>query len=45
VDRTHDMMEALVTALDGRGAEAVHSRKVAAFSLRLGASCRCPTPS
>jgi response regulator RpfG family c-di-GMP phosphodiesterase len=42
VDRTHDMMEALVTALDGRGAEAVHSRKVAAFSVRLGRELSLP---
>ena len=36
IERTHDMIEALVTALDRRGAEAVHSRKVAAFCVRLG---------
>ena len=42
VDRTHDLMEALVTALDGRGAEAVHSRKVAAFCVRLGRELSLP---
>jgi response regulator RpfG family c-di-GMP phosphodiesterase len=35
-ERTHDLLEALVTALDRRGAESVHSRKVAAFCVRLG---------
>jgi len=44
VERTHDLIEALVTALDGRGAEAVHSRKVAAFSVRLGRELSLPDP-
>ena len=44
VERTHDLIEALVTALDGRGAEAVHSRKVAAFSMRLGRELSLPDP-
>ena len=35
-ERTRDLLEALVTAVDQRCAEAVHSRKVAAFCLRLG---------
>ena len=35
-DRTRDLLEALVTAVDQRCAEAVHSRKVAAFAVRLG---------
>ncbi|HYZ90563.1 MAG TPA: response regulator, partial [Myxococcales bacterium] len=35
-DRTHDLLEALVTALDQRGAEAVHSRRLAAWCVRLG---------
>ena len=42
VERTHDLVEALVTALDRRGAEAVHSRKVAAFSIRLGRELGLP---
>jgi response regulator RpfG family c-di-GMP phosphodiesterase len=41
-ERTHDLIEALVTALDQRGAEAVHSRKVAAFCLRLGRELSLP---
>src|SRR5229473_2274721 len=44
VERTHDLIEALVTALDRRGAEAVHSRKVAAFCVRLAANWPCPRP-
>jgi response regulator RpfG family c-di-GMP phosphodiesterase len=36
LERTYDLLEALVTALDQRGAEKVHSRKVTAWSLRLG---------
>src|SRR5437660_3662288 len=36
-DRTRDLLEALVTALDQRGAEVVHSRRVAAWCVRLGA--------
>jgi response regulator RpfG family c-di-GMP phosphodiesterase len=36
VERTYDLLEALVAALDQRGAEKVHSRKVTAWSLRLG---------
>ena len=35
-DRTHDLLEALVTALDQRGAESVHSRRLAAWCVRLG---------
>jgi response regulator RpfG family c-di-GMP phosphodiesterase len=35
-ERTRDLLEALVTALDQRCVESVHSRKVAAFALRLG---------
>jgi response regulator RpfG family c-di-GMP phosphodiesterase len=35
-ERTYDLLEALVAALDQRGAEKVHSRKVTAWSLRLG---------
>jgi response regulator RpfG family c-di-GMP phosphodiesterase len=35
-ERTHDLIEALVAALDRRGAEAVHSRRVAAYCVRLG---------
>jgi response regulator RpfG family c-di-GMP phosphodiesterase len=42
VERTHDLIEALVTALDQRGAEAVHSRKVAAFCMRLGRELALP---
>jgi len=42
VERTHDLIEALVTALDRRGAEAVHSRKVAAFCVRLGRELALP---
>jgi len=42
VERTHDLIEALVAALDRRGAEAVHSRKVAAFCLRLGRELELP---
>jgi response regulator RpfG family c-di-GMP phosphodiesterase len=42
VERTHDLIEALVTALDRRGAEAVHSRKAAAYSLRLGRELSLP---
>jgi response regulator RpfG family c-di-GMP phosphodiesterase len=34
-ERTYDLLEALVAALDQRGAEKVHSRKVTAWSLRL----------
>src|SRR5438309_5710801 len=34
-DRTHDLLEALVTALDQRGAESVHSRRLAAWCVRL----------
>jgi response regulator RpfG family c-di-GMP phosphodiesterase len=35
-ERTRDLLEALVSAVDQRCAEAVHSRKVAAFAVRLG---------
>jgi response regulator RpfG family c-di-GMP phosphodiesterase len=35
-ERTRDLLEVLVTAFDQRCAEAVHSRRVAAFALRLG---------
>jgi response regulator RpfG family c-di-GMP phosphodiesterase len=34
-ERTYDLLEALVAALDHRGAEKVHSRKVTAWCLRL----------
>jgi response regulator RpfG family c-di-GMP phosphodiesterase len=44
VERTHDLIEALMAALDRRGAEAVHSRKVAAFSVRLGRELSLPEP-
>src|SRR6266849_3794078 len=42
VERTQDLIEALVTALDRRGAEAVHSRKAAAYCLRLGRELSLP---
>jgi response regulator RpfG family c-di-GMP phosphodiesterase len=41
-ERTRDLLEVLVTALDQRCAESVHSRRVAAFALRLGRELQLP---
>src|SRR5206468_4308168 len=41
-ERTRDLLEALVTAVDQRCAEAVHSRKVAAYCMRLGREMQLP---
>ena len=43
-ERTRELLEALVTALDQRCVESVHSRKVAAFCVRLGREMQLSEP-